>query len=105
MTEEKYVPFPDYQGPGSELSDKDKKRLDLLKPLVNKDGRIIFNSCNEERVTDPSKLKAHTDEMRKKMQMMADYTGREVWAYPQETHGMMIPAGYGDSAWLKIKPK
>jgi hypothetical protein len=98
-------PFPDFKGPGSELSAKDKMRLDLLKPLVNKDGRIIFNSCNEERGTDPIKLKAHTDEMRRRMQMIADHTGREIWAYPQETHGMMIPRGMGDSTWLKVKPK
>ena len=54
---------------------------------------------------NPKKLQAHTDQMRKKMQMIADYTGREVWAYPQETHGMMIPRGSGSSTWLKVKPK
>ena len=102
---EESAPFPNFKGPGSELIADDKRRLDLLKPLVNKDGRIIFNSCNEDRGTDPAKLKAHIADMRKKMQMMADYTGREIWAYPQETHGMMIPRGEGSSTWLKVKPK
>jgi hypothetical protein len=64
-----------------------------------------FNSCNEDKITDPEKLKAHTDQMRKRMQLMADYTGREIWAYPEETRGMMIPKGEGASTWLKVKPK